>query len=149
MPACCTVSHSAWCSVTCPEGMVTDDDNVVTQQVAQLKYGRDKLLAEPEKQFLAVDQPACCTVSHSAWGLMSRHTVIIMTEYDNVITQQVAQLRVSRDKLLAELERQFLEVDQLASENAALSQVRATQAPTPGQLPLTQPGLPGAPALAM
>ncbi|CAK0787044.1 hypothetical protein CVIRNUC_010260 [Coccomyxa viridis] len=38
------------------------------------------------------------------------------------LQSQVAQLRLSRDKLLAELERQFLEVDQLASENAALSQ---------------------------
>ena len=52
--------------------------------------------------------------------------------------RQVVQLRVSRDKLLTELERQFLEVDQLASENAALSQVCATGL-TSGQLPLMQP----------
>ncbi len=36
---------------------------------------------------------------------------------------QVAQLKASRDKLLAELERQFLEVDRLSVENSALSQV--------------------------
>lgn len=36
---------------------------------------------------------------------------------------QVAQLRVSRDKLLAELEKQFLEVDRLSVENSALAQV--------------------------
>ena len=38
-------------------------------------------------------------------------------------TEQVAQLKSSRDKLLAELERQFLEVDRLSVENSALSQV--------------------------
>ena len=36
---------------------------------------------------------------------------------------QVAQLKASRDKLLVELEKQFLEVDRLSVENAALSQV--------------------------
>ena len=35
---------------------------------------------------------------------------------------QVAQLKASRDKLLAELEKQFLEVDRLGVENSALSQ---------------------------
>ncbi|CAL5229236.1 g12522 [Coccomyxa viridis] len=38
------------------------------------------------------------------------------------LTSQVAQLKASRDKLLVELEKQFLEVDRLAVENAALSQ---------------------------
>ena len=124
-PACCTGSHSARCSVTCPEVMVTDDDGVITQQVAQLRLSRDKLLAEPEKQSLEVDQLACCTASHSAWYLITCPEVIT-TDNDNVRNLQIAQLRVSRDKLLAELEKQFLEVDQLASENAALSQVCTT-----------------------
>ena len=35
---------------------------------------------------------------------------------------QVAQLKASRDKLLVELEKQFLEVDRLGVESSALSQ---------------------------
>ena len=98
MLACCTVSPSAWCLATFPEVRPSGHDSAIWRQVAKLRLSRDKLLAEPKK-------PACCTVSHLAWGLMSCHTVIIMTDDDIVVTQQVAQLRLSRDKLLAELEK--------------------------------------------
>ena len=49
---------------------------------------------------------------------------------------QVAQLRASRDKLLAELEKQFLEVDRLSVENSALSQVASSDR-TPPRFPST------------
>jgi hypothetical protein len=42
-----------------------------------------------------------------------------ITQYSSA---QIAQLKASRDKLLAELEKQFLEVDRLGVENSALLQ---------------------------
>ena len=122
--------YSVTPSVLLGEMSASGHDNVIRLLVAQLKVSRDKLLAKLEK-------PACCTVSYSVWRLVTCPEVIV-TGNDNVVDQQVAQLRVSRDKLLAELEKQFLEVDQLASENAALSQVCATGLAS-GKLPLTQP----------
>ena len=51
-------------------------------------------------------------------------------------TVQVTQLRASRDKLLAELEKQFLEVDRLSVENTALSQVASPDLDPPHAFPL-------------
>ena len=46
---------------------------------------------------------------------------------------QVASLKGSRDKLLQEVDRQSLEIARLATENAALEQVRPSALPSGAQ----------------
>ena len=69
--------------------------------------------------------PAHYTVSYSTCDPVTSPKACA-SGYDSALKLQVAQLNVSRDKLLAELEKQFLEVDQLAAENAALIQLCST-----------------------
>ena len=68
--------------------------------------------------------PACDNLQQTATWHQTASKGTCLSE--DLPAAQVAQLKASRDKLLVELKKQFLEVDRLSVENSALSQVASS-----------------------